>query len=78
MPKRGNKIRIFLYFALIFLLLAFLMLNAFKIVELETGFFTRFLISLLFILLLLPMVPKIKLFDIVEVRREGRILAKKK
>ena len=78
MPKRGNKIRIALYFFLVILLLFFLLLSAFKIVELDTGFFTRFLISLLFILLLLPMIPRIKIFDVVEVTRKERILAKKK
>jgi hypothetical protein len=74
MPKRGNKIRISLYFFLIGLLLLFLFLHAFNVVELQTGFFTRFLISLLVVVLLLPLVPKIKIFDIVDVRRDTRFL----
>ena len=78
MPKRGNKIRIFLYFMLVGLLMVLLFLSTFKIVAMDTGFFTRFLVSLLFILLLLPLVPHIKLFDIVEVTRKERILAKRK
>ncbi len=77
MAKR-NAVRIFLYFSLIALLLLFLVLHTFRIIEMETGFFTRFLISLLFVLLLLPMVPHIKIFDIVDIKREARILAKKK
>ncbi len=78
MEKRGNKLRVSLYFSLVILLLTFLIIHAFKIVELETGFFTRFLLSMLFVLLLLPMVPHIKIFDIVDIKRGARILTRKK
>ncbi|MBI2575331.1 hypothetical protein HYV82_05600 [Candidatus Woesearchaeota archaeon] len=71
--KRGNKIRLMLYFFLVALLLLFLFLHAFGVVQLQTDFFTRFLIGLLFILLVLPLVPYVKVFDIVEMRREARI-----
>ncbi len=73
MEKRGNKIKILLYFGLIFILLLFLFLHSFRIVELNTDFFTRFLIALLFVLLLLPAIPKIKIFDVVEIKREGKM-----
>ena len=73
MPKRGNKTRLALYFLLVALLLLFLFLHAFGVVQLQTDFFTRFLIGLLFILLVLPLVPYVKVFDLVEVRREARI-----
>ncbi|GEM_PF-5466541 len=71
--KRGNKIRLMLYFFLVALLLLFLFLHAFGVVQLQTDFFTRFLIGLLFVLLVLPLVPYVKVFDIVEMRREARI-----
>lgn len=73
MPKRGNKLRLTLYFSLVVLLVLFLMLHAFSVIEIQTDFFTRFLIALLFILLVLPLVPYVKVFDIVEMRREARI-----
>lgn len=78
MAKKGNRTRVILYFLLLGILLLFLILHSFKIIELQTDFFTRYLIALVFVLLLLPMVPKIKIFDIVEVKRDARILAKKK
>ncbi|MBI2142013.1 hypothetical protein HYU15_00810 [Candidatus Woesearchaeota archaeon] len=52
--KKGNKIRLMLYFFLVALLLLFLFLHAFGVVRLQTDFFTRFLIGLLFLLLVLP------------------------
>ena len=73
MAKRGNKIGILLYFLLVGLLLLILVLHAFNIYALQTDTFTRYIIALLFVLLLLPLVPKIKLFDIIEVKREGRM-----
>ena len=71
--KRGNKVGIALYFSLVVLLLLILVLHIFNIYPLQTDFFARYIIALLFILLLLPLVPKIKLFDIVEVKREARM-----
>ncbi len=73
MEKRGNRLKILLYFALVLILLLFLFLHSFRIVELNTDFFTRFLIALLFVLLLLPAIPKIKIFDVVEIKREGKM-----
>lgn len=71
--KKSNTIGLMLYFSLIGLLLGFLVLHSFRLVRLETDFFTRFLLALLFIVLLLPLVPKIKIFDIVEVKRENKM-----
>ena len=71
--KRGNKIGVMLYFFLLSLLLLILILHIFGIYQLQTDFFARYIIALVFILLLLPLVPKIKLFDIIEVKREGRM-----
>ena len=71
--KRGHKIAVTLYFSLLLLLLLILMLHIFNIYPLQTDFFARYIIALVFILLLLPLVPKIKLFDIIEVKREARM-----
>lgn len=78
MPKRGNRIRLALYFSLILLLLLLLALHAFRIYPVQADFFTKYLIGLLFVLLLLPMVPYVKIFDLVEMRRESRILSVQK
>ena len=71
--KRGSKAAITLYFGLMCLLLLLLGLHAFGIYELNTDFFTRYLIALLFAMLLLPLVPKIKLFDFVDIKREAKM-----
>jgi len=73
--KRGNKIRVALYFILLLILLTFLILHTFNLVPMQTGFFTRFMISLIVVVLLLPIVPHIKIFDIVDVRRDTRFLS---
>ncbi|MBI3034087.1 hypothetical protein HYY72_02915 [Candidatus Woesearchaeota archaeon] len=73
MAKRGNRISIMLYFFLVSLLLLFLILHSFSLAEINTDFFTRFLLGMLFILLVLPLVPYVKIFDIVEVRRKARM-----
>ncbi len=71
--KRGNKIAVALYFFLLALLLLILALHLFGIYALQTDFFARYIIALVFILLLLPLVPRIKLFDIIEVTRRTRM-----
>ncbi|MCP3682798.1 MAG: hypothetical protein GY861_08925 [bacterium] len=76
--KRGYWIKVALYFFLVSLLLLFLFLHAFKVVDMETGTFTRFLISLLFVLLLLPFIPRIKIFDLVDVKRDTKMFGIKR
>ena len=77
MAKKRSGLAYFLYFFLLALLLAFLILNTFGIVPMETGFFTRFLISLIFVLLILPLVAHIKFFDVIDISRNTKILAEK-
>ena len=77
MAKKRSALAYFLYFFLVVLLLIFLMLNTFSVVPMETGFFTRFLITLLFVLLVLPLVGHIKFFDLIDIRRDTRLLAQK-
>ncbi|MEM0230931.1 MAG: hypothetical protein QXW00_01445 [Candidatus Woesearchaeota archaeon] len=51
--------------------------HVFGIMRLNSDKFSFFLISLLVLLLLLPIVTYIKFFNIVEVRRDTRIMEKK-
>ena len=71
--KRGNKLGVVLYFSLVGLLLLILVLHVFNIYMLQTDFFARYIIALLFVVLLLPLVPRIKLFDVIEVKRDARM-----
>jgi Ca2+/Na+ antiporter len=74
MPKRGNNnIGIALYFLLLGILLFLLVLHVFGLYPLQTDFFARYLIALVFVLLLLPIVPKIKLFEFIDVKRETKM-----
>ena len=74
---RGKWIAVALYLLLVALLLGFLILYAFSIVPLQSDMFTRFLISLLVVVLLLPSIPRIKIFDLVEVTRKAQMFKKK-
>lgn len=78
MAKKNSPLSILLYFIVVLILLMFLFLNAFKVIDMETGFFTRFVLSLLVVVLLLPLVPKIKIFDIIDIKRETKMFSKKK
>lgn len=71
--KRGKHVAIMLYFFLLFLLMLILILHVFGIYPLNTDFFARYIIALLFVLMVLPLVPKIKLFDIIDIKRETRM-----
>jgi hypothetical protein len=78
MARQNNNIRLLLYFFVVVLLFVLLFLNAFKVVEMETGFFTRFVLSMLVVVLLLPLVPHIKIFDVIEVKRDTKMFSAKK
>ena len=71
--KRGSKVAIALYFALLAFLLLVLVLHVFNIYPLQTDFFARYVIALLFVLMLLPLIPKIKIFDMIDIKRETRM-----
>lgn len=71
MAKRG-KLAIALYFALLIMLITLLVIYAFGIRQINDGFFTRYLVGLIFVLMILPLIPKIKIFDIVDIKREAR------
>ncbi len=73
MAKRGRKAAIALYFILLALLIALLVLHAFRIYQINDGFFTRYLVAMIFVLMALPLVPKIKIFDVVDIKREARM-----
>ena len=71
--KKSKKTGIVLYFILLILLISLLIIHAFRIYPVESGFFTRYLVALIFASMLLPLVPKIKIFDIIDVKRETRM-----
>ncbi len=73
MAKRGRRLAIALYFILLTLLLALLAIHAFRIYQINDGFFTRYLVAMVFALMVLPLVPKIKIFDVVDIKREARM-----
>jgi len=76
--KKGDKLAVTLYFALLLLLLLILGVYIFNIYPLQTDFFARYVLALVFVLMLLPLVPRIKLFDIVDIKRETRMFKIKK
>ncbi len=80
--KRGSRIAIALYFSLLLLILLILGIYIFNLYPLQSDFFARYLIALLFVLMLLPLIPKIKIFDMIDIKRETRMFkaasAKKK
>ncbi|MBS3132993.1 hypothetical protein J4470_02605 [Candidatus Woesearchaeota archaeon] len=73
MAKRGKKTAIALYFALLAMLVMLLVTHAFRLYPLDSGFFTRYLVAMIFVLMTLPLIPKIKIFDIVDIKREARM-----
>jgi hypothetical protein len=62
------------YLLLAITLYFLVILHLFGIVELKTDKFAFFLVSLLFVLLLIPYLKYIKIFDLVELRREVKAL----
>ena len=76
--KRGRKAAVALYFLLLALLLALLAVHAFRLYPIDSGFFTRYLVAMVFVLMVLPLIPKIKVFDIVDIKREARMFGIKK
>ncbi len=71
--KRGSRIAIALYFSLLLLILLILGIYIFNLYPLQSDFFARYLIALLFVLMLLPLIPKIKIFDMIDIKRETRM-----
>ncbi len=71
--KRGNKVAVALYFSLLLLVLFILGIYLFNLYPLQSDFFARYLIALLFVLMLLPLIPKIKIFDMIDIKRETRM-----
>jgi cell division septal protein FtsQ len=78
MAKRHDNVRLLLYFALLALLVLILVLHIFVLWQLQTDFFAKFMISLVAVVALLPVVARIKFFDMVEVTKGTRFMVKKK
>ncbi len=71
--KRGSRAAVALYFSLLALVLLILGIYLFNLYPLQSDFFARYLIALLFVLMLLPLIPKIKIFDMIDIKRETRM-----
>ena len=74
--KQTSALGAFTYSVLIGLLLGFLLIYSFRLADIRADRFTMYLIALLFVLLLLPIAYYIKIFDVVEVRRDVNALKK--
>ena len=75
---KSKRMGIILYFVLLVLLICLLIIHSFRIYPVQSGFFTRYLVALIFVLMIMPLVPKIKIFDIVDIIRETRMFKIKK
>lgn len=73
--KKKSKLAVSLYFTLLGLLLLLTAVHVFGLYPVQTDFFARYLIGLVFVMMLLPLVPKIKLFDIIDVKREAKLFS---
>jgi len=73
----ADKLKASLYFILVAIMLLFLGLYSFTNLVLRADKFTMFLLSLIFVLLLLPSATYIKAFDIIEIRKELNALKNK-
>ena len=69
--KEGKNIVGYLLYAfLLVLLLVFLIVYSFNIISIKADKFTIFLFSLIFVSLLLPLAYYLKIFTVVEIRRD--------
>jgi hypothetical protein len=71
--KKGKGLALALYFLLVVIMLVIMGLHVFGVYPLQTDFFARYMIALVFALLLLPLVPRIKIFDMVDLKRETNV-----
>ena len=71
--RKPSKISLIMYFGMIIFLLIIFIIHFFKLYPTEQGFFARYLIALMFVMMVLPLVPKIKVFDIVDIKRETKM-----
>ena len=78
MAKRGSKTAVALYLVLLIMLTTLTLISAFRLYPLNVSFFTRYLIALLFAAMILQMIPKVKIFDIIDIKRETKMFVKKK
>jgi len=74
--QRRRMFAITTYVLLLVIILIILFLHVFKVSTITTDKFSFFIVSLLFILLLLPSVTYIKAFGFMEVRKDTRVMVK--
>ena len=76
--RKTSALGMFTYSILVGLLLGFLLIYSFGLADLRADKFTMYLIALLFVLLLLPVAYYVKIFDVVEVRRDVEELPRRR
>ena len=74
---KRNPLKISAYIICALIIFSITVIHAFKIYTLNQDFLTKYLLSMLFVTLILPLVPYVKIFDIVEIRRDAQLLSKK-
>jgi len=74
--KRIKALGFFTYGMLLAMLIFLLILHLFNLYQLNTDKFAFFLVSLLTAIMLLPLVTYVKFFNIIEVRKDTRIMEK--
>ena len=72
--KKMKALGFFTYGAAIMLLLFLLVLHVFNLYPIKTDKFSFFIISLAAAMLILPLVTYVKFFNIVELRKDTRIM----
>ena len=77
MQQKKSKVAYFLYFSLLTLLVALLVLHAFNLYAVQDDFLTRYLVALIFVMMVLPVVAHVKFFDVIDIKRDVRLFRKK-
>ena len=76
--QKKSKIAYYLYFSLLLMLVALLVLHAFDIYKIQDDFLTRYLVALIFVMMILPVVSHVKFFDVIDIKRDVKLFGKKK
>lgn len=71
--RKDKRLGAVIYFALLLWLNFIFIVHAFRLYPLETDYFSRYVLAMIFSIMILPLIPKVKLFDIIDIKRETRM-----
>jgi len=74
--RTANPMRLTFYFVLVGIVFILFLLQAFNLVYVNTDKFTYYVLGILVVVLALPLVDRIKVFDVIEVSRPKIMLFK--